>query len=41
MGVSSLDLANFLELALSWVAGINQYREKRELIEIRLRGDQA
>ena len=40
MGVSSLDLANFLNSSVSG-ATINQYREKRELIEIRLRGDQA
>lgn len=37
MGVSSLDLANFLNSSVSG-ATINQYRE---LIEIRLRGDQA
>ncbi len=40
MGVSSLDLANFLNSSISGAA-INQYREKRELIEIRLRGDQT
>lgn len=40
MGVSSLDLANFLNSSISG-AVINQYREKRELIDIRLRGDQA
>ena len=40
MGVSSLDLANFLNSSISGAA-INQYREKRELIEIRLRGDQS
>ena len=40
MGVSSLDLANFLNSSVSG-ATINQYRENRELIEIRLRGDQA
>lgn len=40
MGVSSLDLANFLHSSISG-AVINQYREKRELIEIRMRGDQA
>ena len=40
MGVSSLDLSNFLNSSVSG-ATINQYREKRELIEIRLRGDQA
>ncbi len=39
MGVSSLDLSNFLNSSISG-ATINQYREKRELIEIRLRGDQ-
>ena len=38
--VSSLDLANFLNSTISGAA-INQYREKRELIEIRLRGDQT
>ena len=40
MGVSSLDLANFLNSSISG-AVINQYREKRELIDIRLRGDKA
>lgn len=40
LGVSSLDLANFLNSSISG-AVINQYREKRELIDIRLRGDQA
>lgn len=40
MGVSSLDLSNFLNSSISG-ATIHQYREKRELIEIRLRGDQA
>lgn len=40
MGVTSLDLANFLNSSISG-AVINQYREKRELIDIRLRGDQA
>lgn len=40
MGVSSYDLANFLNSSISG-AVINQYREKRELIDIRLRGDQA
>ncbi|WP_180090294.1 efflux RND transporter permease subunit [Acinetobacter sp. YH12219] len=40
MGVSSLDLSNFLNSSISG-AVINQYREKRELIEIRMRGDQA
>lgn len=39
MGVSSLDLANFLNSSITG-ATIQQYREKRELIEIRLRGDQ-
>ncbi|TCM65097.1 multidrug efflux pump [Acinetobacter calcoaceticus] len=40
MGVSSVDVANFLNSSISG-AVINQYREKRELIDIRLRGDQA
>jgi multidrug efflux pump len=40
MGVTTLDLANFLNSSISG-AVINQYREKRELIEIRLRGDKA
>ena len=40
LGVSSRDLANFLNSSISGTA-IDQYREKRELIEIRLRGDQA
>ncbi|MDV4295482.1 efflux RND transporter permease subunit [Acinetobacter baumannii] len=40
MGVSSLDLANFLN-ASNTGSAIEQYREKRELIEIRLRGDKA
>ncbi|MEO9280274.1 efflux RND transporter permease subunit [Acinetobacter sp. WA-87] len=40
MGVSSVDLANFLNASITGSA-IEQYREKRELIEIRLRGDQA
>ena len=40
MGVSSLDLANFLNSSISG-AVINQYREIRELIDIRLRGDKA
>ena len=39
MGVTSQDLANFLNSSITG-AVINQYREKRELIEIRLRGDQ-
>ena len=40
MGVSSQDLANFLSSSITG-ATINQYREKRELIDVRLRGDQA
>lgn len=40
MGVSSLDLANFINASITGSA-IEQFREKRELIEIRLRGDQA
>ncbi|MCH7335612.1 efflux RND transporter permease subunit [Acinetobacter sp. NIPH 2699] len=40
MGVSSVDLANFLNASVTGIA-MNQYREKRELIEIRLRGDQT
>lgn len=40
MGVSSLDLANFLNASITGSA-IEQYREKRELIEIRLRGDKV
>ncbi|EXT80808.1 efflux RND transporter permease subunit [Acinetobacter baumannii] len=40
MCVSSLDLANFLNASITGSA-IEQYREKRELIEIRLRGDKA
>lgn len=40
MGVSSVDLANFLNASITGSA-IEQYREKRELIEIRLRGDKA
>lgn len=40
MGVSSRDLANFLNASITGSA-IEQYREKRELIEIRLRGDKA
>ena len=39
MGVSSQDLANFLNSSISG-AIIHQYREKRELIDIRIRGDQ-
>lgn len=40
MGVASLDLANFINASITGSA-IEQYREKRELIEIRLRGDQS
>ncbi|MDO8936062.1 efflux RND transporter permease subunit [Acinetobacter baumannii] len=40
MGVSSVDLANFLNASITGSA-IEQYREKLELIEIRLRGDKA
>ncbi|WP_121973554.1 efflux RND transporter permease subunit [Acinetobacter stercoris] len=40
MGVSTADLSNFLNSSISG-AMIDQYREKRELIDIRLRGDQA
>ncbi|QER38211.1 efflux RND transporter permease subunit [Acinetobacter suaedae] len=40
MGVSSVDLANFLNASVTG-AVMNQYREKRELIEIRLRGDET
>ncbi|MCU4314281.1 efflux RND transporter permease subunit [Acinetobacter bereziniae] len=40
MGVSSEDLANFLNSSISG-AIINQYREKRELIDVRIRGDQS
>lgn len=40
MGVSSLDLASFLNSSISGAA-LDQYREKRELIEIRMRGAQA
>ncbi|MCY6413068.1 efflux RND transporter permease subunit [Acinetobacter sp. VNH17] len=40
MGVSSVDLANFLNASVTG-AVMNQYREKRELIEIRLRGDKT
>lgn len=39
MGVTSEDLANFLNSSITG-AVINQYREKRELIDIRIRGDQ-
>ncbi|OUY06288.1 efflux RND transporter permease subunit [Acinetobacter populi] len=38
LGISSQGLANFLNSSISGSV-INQYREKRELIEIRLRGD--
>ncbi len=37
LGVSSSELANVLNSSILG-AGIDQYREKRELIEIRLRG---
>lgn len=40
MGVSSVDLANFLNASVTGTV-MNQYREKRELIEIRLRGDKS
>ncbi|MFW1953462.1 efflux RND transporter permease subunit [Acinetobacter beijerinckii] len=40
MGVSSSDLANFLNASVTGTV-MNQYREKRELIEIRLRGDKT
>ncbi|CAM9215381.1 efflux RND transporter permease subunit [Acinetobacter bereziniae] len=40
MGVSSEDLANFLNSSISG-AIINQYREKRELIDVRIRGNQS
>lgn len=40
MGVSNSDLANFLNSSIAG-AGLDQFREKRELIEIRLRGEQA
>ena len=40
LGISSSDLANFLNSSISG-AVINQYREKRELIDIRIRGDQT
>ncbi|WP_031234693.1 efflux RND transporter permease subunit [Acinetobacter sp. COS3] len=40
MGVSSADLANFLNASVTGTV-MNQYREKRELIEIRLRGDKT
>lgn len=40
MGVSSQDLAQFLNSSLTG-SSIQQYREKRELIEIRIRGEEA
>ena len=40
MGVSSVDLANFLNSSIQG-AVLHPYREKRELIDIRLRGDEA
>lgn len=40
LGVNTLDLSNFLNSSISGAA-INQFREKRELIEIRMRGDEA
>lgn len=40
LGVTSSELANVLNSSILG-AGIDQYREKRELIEIRLRGAQA
>ena len=40
MGVSSQDLANFLNSSITG-AVVNQYREKRELIDIRIRGTSA
>lgn len=40
LGITTADLANFLNSSISG-AVINQYREKRELIDIRLRGDQT
>ncbi|WP_353142322.1 efflux RND transporter permease subunit [Acinetobacter pragensis] len=40
MGVNTLDLSNFLNSSISGAA-INQFREKRDLIEIRMRGDEA
>lgn len=39
LGISNTDLANFLNSSLTGSV-IDQYREKTELIEIRLRGDQ-
>lgn len=38
LGVTSTDLAQFIQSSLSGLS-LNQYREKRELIEIRVRGD--
>lgn len=38
LGVTSSDLARFIQSSLSGLS-LNQYREKRELIEIRVRGD--
>lgn len=38
LGVTSSDLAQFIQSSLSGLS-LNQYREKRELIEIRVRGD--
>ncbi|WP_347456062.1 efflux RND transporter permease subunit [Acinetobacter thermotolerans] len=40
LGVNSHDLASFLNSSIAGAA-IDQFREKRELIEIRLRGDQT
>ncbi len=40
LGVNTLDLSNFLNSSISGAA-INQFREKRNLIEIRMRGDEA
>ncbi|MGE8539858.1 MAG: efflux RND transporter permease subunit, partial [Acinetobacter sp.] len=40
LGVNTLDVSNFLNSSISGAA-INQFREKRELIEIRMRGDEA
>ncbi len=38
LGVTSSDLSRFIQSSLSGLS-LNQYREKRELIEIRVRGD--
>lgn len=38
LGVTSSDLAQFIQSSVSGLS-LNQYREKRELIEIRVRGD--